>query len=64
MKFEKKELKSHQIEIIVEVDEKQFSTQKTISAKFDFIVGNPPYIEDANYNDLDLKIIECYKKIK
>ena len=33
MKFEKKELKSHQIEIIVEVDEKQFSTQKTISAK-------------------------------
>jgi len=28
---------------------------------FDVVVGNPPYIEDGNYDDLDLKIIKCLK---
>lgn len=31
---------------------------------FDVIVGNPPYIEDRNYNEIDLKIIECLKKTR
>lgn len=29
---------------------------------FDVVVGNPPYIEDGNYNTFDLKIIECTKQ--
>jgi len=28
---------------------------------FDVVVGNPPYIEDRNYDSLDLKIIKCVK---
>lgn len=28
---------------------------------FDVVVGNPPYIEDRNYNEIDLKIIKCVK---
>jgi len=31
---------------------------------FDVIVGNPPYIEDGNYDDVDLEIIKCLKEIK
>ena len=31
---------------------------------FDVVVGNPPYIEDRNYNEIDLEIIECSQKIK
>jgi hypothetical protein len=30
---------------------------------FDVVVGNPPYIENRNYNVSDLKIIECTKRI-
>lgn len=30
---------------------------------FDVVVGNPPYIEDRNYDGSDLKIIQCTKKI-
>ena len=30
---------------------------------FDVVVGNPPYIEDRNYNRFDLKVIECIKKV-
>ena len=26
---------------------------------FDVVVGNPPYIEDGNYNEQELKVIEC-----
>ena len=29
---------------------------------FDVVVGNPPYIQDRNYDDFDLKIIRCTKK--
>jgi len=28
---------------------------------FDVIVGNPPYVEDRNYNSTDLRIINCLK---
>jgi hypothetical protein len=28
---------------------------------FDVVVGNPPYIEDGNYNEFELKVIECTK---
>jgi type I restriction-modification system DNA methylase subunit len=31
---------------------------------FDTIVGNPPYIEDRNYNMIDLEIIKCMRKGK
>lgn len=31
---------------------------------FDVIVGNPPYIEDRNYPQTDLKIIKCLKNKK
>lgn len=30
---------------------------------FDVVVGNPPYIEDRNYNEFELKVIECTKVI-
>jgi type I restriction-modification system DNA methylase subunit len=28
---------------------------------FDVVVGNPPYIEDGNYNQSELQVIECTK---
>jgi hypothetical protein len=31
---------------------------------FDVVVGNPPYIEDRNYDGIDLKIIEVLKKTR
>ena len=31
---------------------------------FDVVVGNPPYIEDRNYSEIDLIVIECQKKSK
>ncbi len=31
---------------------------------FDIVVGNPPYIEDGNYNKIDLEILKCRKIIK
>jgi type I restriction-modification system DNA methylase subunit len=31
---------------------------------FDVVVGNPPYIEDGNYNDSELEIIECTKAMQ
>ena len=31
------------------------------SKGFDVVVGNPPYIEDGNYNEFELKVIECTK---
>ncbi|MEM2970069.1 MAG: DNA methyltransferase [Candidatus Bathyarchaeia archaeon] len=34
------------------------------SGGFDVVVGNPPYIEDRNYNDLDLQIIRAKEKTK
>lgn len=34
------------------------------SGGFDVVVGNPPYIEDKNYNDIDLKIIRAKEKTK
>jgi len=34
------------------------------SGGFDVVVGNPPYIEDRNYNSCDLRIIECTRKAK
>jgi type I restriction-modification system DNA methylase subunit len=33
-----------------------------LNGGFDAVVGNPPYIEDRNYNALDLKIIQCLRK--
>jgi len=29
---------------------------------FDVVVGNPPYIEDRNYDISDLKVVQCTKK--
>ena len=31
---------------------------------FDVVVGNPPYIEDRNYNETDLRIIKSCKEIR
>ena len=31
---------------------------------FDVVVGNPPYVEDRNYSEIDLKIIKSSKKVK
>ena len=31
---------------------------------FDVVVGNPPYVEDRNYNKIDLRIIKSHKEIK
>jgi len=31
---------------------------------FDVVVGNPPYIEDRNYNRTDLEIVKCLKKAR
>ncbi len=31
---------------------------------FDAVVGNPPYVEDRNYNKTDLRIIKSHKEIK
>jgi type I restriction-modification system DNA methylase subunit len=31
------------------------------SKGFDVVVGNPPYIEDGNYNEFELQVIECTK---
>jgi len=34
------------------------------SGGFDVVVGNPPYIEDGNYNNFEIKIIEAEEKAK
>lgn len=31
---------------------------------FNVVVGNPPYIEDRNYDDYELEVIECTKAVK
>jgi hypothetical protein len=31
---------------------------------FDVVVGNPPYIEDGNYNNFDIKMIEAEEKVR
>jgi len=31
---------------------------------FDIVVGNPPYVEDKNYDETDLRIVKCLKANK
>jgi type I restriction-modification system DNA methylase subunit len=33
-----------------------------INSGFDVVIGNPPYIEDNNYSEVDLSIIRCHEK--
>ena len=35
-----------------------------VEGGFDVVVGNPPYIEDKNYNEIDLRVIKCLKEFK